>query len=217
MRHQPSHSGLRERGDRHPAKIPAAQHQRRDDERIRAGLAVEGPHRLRQARVVALVLDRLAPSRRVAEDMAPPCSPAAGRACPSRSRFGVYSRSRMYAIHRSHRCCSSSISHTPQAWSSPSSTIVFVNAPKNPSTSGSRTSRSRASCTTSDWIFTRHSARRRSAASRINAARSTSGSDDATSDGLTSPVSLPRTTNGCADPMPSSLSAPEFHDSPLRH
>ena len=66
---------------------------------------------------------------------------------------------------------------------------VFVSAPKKPSMSGSRTSRSSASWTTSVCIFARHSARRRSAVSRINAARSTSGSCDVTS-------------SGCADASP---------------
>ena len=46
----------------------------------------------------------------------------------------------------------SSSSHTPQAWLSHSSTSVLMNVRKKPSMSGSRTSRSSASCTASLWI-----------------------------------------------------------------
>src|SRR5262252_345620 len=92
----------------------------------------------------------------------------------------------MYAIHKSQRVPVSSINHTAHVWLSLSSTISFASAPKNPSMSGSRTRRSRASLTTCVCMSARHSARRRSFDSRRSAARRTSGSFDDSSAGCRS-------------------------------
>ena len=73
----------------------------------------------------------------------------------------VYSRPWTIAIHRSQADSSSFISHTAQAWLSVSSTTRFMKTRKKPATSGSRTSRSSASCTASVWMCAMHSARRR--------------------------------------------------------
>src|SRR5712692_2600707 len=59
----------RVRGKRHPAESPTAQDERSDYQHIHTRSKIEFPNRLRQTRIVADVLDALAPSLRVAEKM----------------------------------------------------------------------------------------------------------------------------------------------------
>ena len=55
--------------DRHPAQRAAAEQQRRGDDRSASGPAAELANRLRQPRIVELVLDGLAPAGRVREEV----------------------------------------------------------------------------------------------------------------------------------------------------
>ena len=48
--------------ERHPSERPCGEHQRRDRDRMNIRLAVERTNRLRQTRIVAGILDRLAPA-----------------------------------------------------------------------------------------------------------------------------------------------------------
>ena len=112
-------------------------------------------HRLGQPRVVAACIRSSRSSPRGTSSSAPRrCRAAAQRVpvvgCPS-CRSG---RRRTPSTDRSGSPSGSS-SQTPQAWLSDSSTSALMKARKKPVMSGSRTSRSSASCTASLWMLSR--------------------------------------------------------------
>ena len=174
--------------DRHPSEGAAAEQQRGRDDACRSpwrgrrpGPDRAGGHRLRGIR-------RSAASPARGRTGGSPCSRTGTHGFSSQTSMAGAAVAAASAAGRrrrpstaSQRCRSSSISQTAHDRLSVSSTIVLVRAPKKPSMSGSRTSRSNARLTTSPCMLARHSARRRSADSRSSAARSTSGSFESAS------------------------------------